>query len=720
MSDYIINFTDPANGSFVIKPYTSNGPETPISALPLDSNAATADTSIVLLGKGLWQYGERIQESIVHMLEHFSYATAPVHPIQGQMWYKNVAPKGLFLYDGVSWINIAVSGLITSDLDMNSFKIINLADPTAAQDAVTLAFANTTYVNITGDTMTGALAFGGGPSISAAGLNMNVNPITNVSAPSAGGDATNKTYVDGLIVGLAAEYIALDGANTPTTGLIDFGAGFTVSGGNVTVDLGSLISFGGNKIADVANPTLAQDVATKDYVDTIIGSGDSLVSGALDPLTGVLTLTSLVSGDVLVTNIAAFNHTHESSDIFHNTNPSYTESAIREIIFPIDGTPSTTFANDSLTSVVNIIDQELYSLRARNARTIIDAVEYPVVGFTIGASGDFQIAGDFTDLFLPGYQFEVINDTNGPTNQKYTVASSSFGAGDTTIVVTGTVPATAVGDGDVVILTYDVNFVYPVEKNKLMLFQNGIKLYAAERGYADTEFLVGGTTPVDLGDWCGLLNGTFSFDLAVDGGGADTIAITVAQTTYTVNGVVTGINGSWQISGNHAATFNAIKNKTIVVDDTLFGVPLTYTILEAVDSGANTLVYVNETIGAANGAGSLFVAFTMRDLAAEINDQIQTGSGNDDAYCAFEDGLLLILSDTVGTGSQITVTDIDLTAEIETNFGVGAGTFDFINAPAVTRPLGYSETGRAFTFSSLITLESPIPTSGIVEISLAR
>ena len=718
MSDTILNFTDPTNGSILIKPYTTNGPATPASALPLDPNAVTADTSLILLGKGLWEYGERVQENMLHMLENFSGPSAPVHPVQGQVWYKNVAPKGLFVYDGTTWINIAVSGLITSNLDLNNFRIINLANPVSAQDAVTLAYANTNYVNVNGDTMTGALAFGAGPAVSASGINMNLNPITNVDTPTNAGDATPKSYVDGLISGLTSTYLALDGSNSPLTGLVAFNAGLSVTSGNVTIASGSTLSFGNNKISNVADPTLAQDVATKNYVDAIIGGGDSLVSGSLNPLTGVLTLTSALSGDVLVTNIAAFNHSHVSGNISHNTNPSYNESMIRQLVYPVDGTPSTTFASDTLTSVINVVDQELYDLRARNARTLIDGVEYPVVGFTVGAGGDFQIAGDYTDLFQPGYVFAIINDSDAPTNQNYIVASSSFDSIDTTIVVSGSVPGTAVGDGDVVPLTYDLNFVYPVEKNKLMVFENGIKLYAAERGFADVELLVGGTDPVDLGDWCGLLNGTFSFNLSVDGGAADTISITVSQTVYTVNGVTTGANSSWTISGNHVATINGVKNKTIVVTDTLFATPQTFTILSAELDGANTKIFVNETITAAAADGTLAVAFTIRDLAAQINTQIQ--AGDDNAHCDFDDGLLIIQSDTVGIGSQITVTDIDLTAEIETNFGVVAGDFDFINAPAVTRDLGYFEHGRALTFDRLITLTAPIPSGSIVEASLAR
>ncbi|TFG94184.1 hypothetical protein E4H12_15635, partial [Candidatus Thorarchaeota archaeon] len=306
MPDYVIDFTDPGNGSFVIKPYTTNGPASPAAATPLDSQAVTADTSIVLLGQGMWMYGERIQESIVHMLEHFSYQSRPAYPIQGQIWYKNLDyvdggnpgdpdEQGLYLWDGSAWVNIPMSGIMGGDLDMNGFEIINMADPTTPQSAVTVNYADLNYVNVTGDTMTGNLTMSSADIILTGGGSQ----ITLPNVPVVGTDATNKTYVDSEITNLNSVYIALDGTNTPTTGLIDFGVGVTISGGNFAFTSAGTISMGNVLVNDVLDPVNLQDAATKNYVDVAVGAvgaDGTLLSGSLDSNTGVLTLTSTISG----------------------------------------------------------------------------------------------------------------------------------------------------------------------------------------------------------------------------------------------------------------------------------------------------------------------------------------------------------------------------------------------------------------------------------------
>jgi len=83
---YIIHFTDPSKSSFIVSPYTANGRTFPISG-QLDSSAVSADTSLLIYGRGSANYGERIAENVLHLLENFSGATVPVLPISGQVWF---------------------------------------------------------------------------------------------------------------------------------------------------------------------------------------------------------------------------------------------------------------------------------------------------------------------------------------------------------------------------------------------------------------------------------------------------------------------------------------------------------------------------------------------------------------------------------------------------------------------------------------------------------
>ena len=81
-------------------------------------------------------------------------------------------------------LNLSANG----DINVQTNKIINVVDPTDAQDAATKNYvdtssANTNYVAVTGDDMTGALAMG-------------TNKITGLGDPTDAQDAATKNYVD--------------------------------------------------------------------------------------------------------------------------------------------------------------------------------------------------------------------------------------------------------------------------------------------------------------------------------------------------------------------------------------------------------------------------------------------------------------------------------------------------------------------------------------------
>ena len=88
--------------------------------------------------------------------------------------------------------------------------------------------------------MTGAIAMG-------------TNKVTGLGAPTAGTDATTKTYVD---AGDALQVLK---------------AGDTMSG---------VLAMGANKITGLADPTAAQDAVTKAYVDTTNASNTAAASSA--------------------------------------------------------------------------------------------------------------------------------------------------------------------------------------------------------------------------------------------------------------------------------------------------------------------------------------------------------------------------------------------------------------------------------------------------------
>jgi microcystin-dependent protein len=62
------------------------------------------ETSLTFPGKNYSGYAPVIAENFLHLLENFARNTAPVNPVQGQLWYDNSAGVNLLkVYDGTSW-----------------------------------------------------------------------------------------------------------------------------------------------------------------------------------------------------------------------------------------------------------------------------------------------------------------------------------------------------------------------------------------------------------------------------------------------------------------------------------------------------------------------------------------------------------------------------------------------------------------------------------------
>ena len=70
VTSYIVNFTDPETTPFSINPFTTDGPLAP-NTLALNTSAVRASTGLLLYGKGHTDYGERIQENLINLMENF-------------------------------------------------------------------------------------------------------------------------------------------------------------------------------------------------------------------------------------------------------------------------------------------------------------------------------------------------------------------------------------------------------------------------------------------------------------------------------------------------------------------------------------------------------------------------------------------------------------------------------------------------------------------------
>jgi len=127
VTSYIVNFTDPEVTAFTVNPFTTDGPVAP-NTLELSSTAVRASSSLLLYGKGHPDYGERIQENLINLMENFSGATEPTFPVSGQTWFARItyafvgvgSPNNASLFrwqddsslaNGGEWITLTFQGV---------------------------------------------------------------------------------------------------------------------------------------------------------------------------------------------------------------------------------------------------------------------------------------------------------------------------------------------------------------------------------------------------------------------------------------------------------------------------------------------------------------------------------------------------------------------------------------------------------------------------------
>jgi len=86
-------------------PYTVDYSTSSKTAIVVNDGTVDTTTSLSLIGKNYTNFGELLNENLLHMLENFANASAPTNPTEGQLWY-DTTNSVLKLYDNGQWFTM--------------------------------------------------------------------------------------------------------------------------------------------------------------------------------------------------------------------------------------------------------------------------------------------------------------------------------------------------------------------------------------------------------------------------------------------------------------------------------------------------------------------------------------------------------------------------------------------------------------------------------------
>lgn len=114
MANYQIKHFDPLKPPFEVVDYTINGPGT-----------TPSESSVYVHGRGYLDWGENVDENFLRLLENFAGSTAPLNPIEGQIWYRtslyihNTTANTWFKWNHLAetWVSMTPSEIIESSTE---------------------------------------------------------------------------------------------------------------------------------------------------------------------------------------------------------------------------------------------------------------------------------------------------------------------------------------------------------------------------------------------------------------------------------------------------------------------------------------------------------------------------------------------------------------------------------------------------------------------------
>ncbi|MDI5950339.1 tail fiber domain-containing protein [Flavobacterium yafengii] len=272
----------------------------PKSAIPLsDLGAAIADISIGgFKMNNLAEPASAADAATKNYVDNKVIVPTNISLTSGNLFVGDFTGKA----SDVSKSTIALSGFApaTADIDLGTKKIVNLAEPAVNQDAATKSYVDNKIIAPTNISLTSGNLFVGdvtgkasdvskstislsGFAAATADIDLGTKKIVNLAEPTIATDAATKNYVD--TKDIAPADISLTSGNL----FVGDGTGKASDVSKSTIALSGFaaatadIDLGTKKIANLADPVVSTDAATKNYVDTrvITPTNISLTSGNL-------------------------------------------------------------------------------------------------------------------------------------------------------------------------------------------------------------------------------------------------------------------------------------------------------------------------------------------------------------------------------------------------------------------------------------------------------
>lgn len=289
-------------------------------------------------------------------------------------------------------------GTMTGNILMGGNKVVSSAVPVSGDDLTNKDYVDTAignqhtadaeqFVDVAGDTMTGA-------------LDMGVNKVTSSYTPTDDNDLTNKTFVD---TELSKQKSELEGEIAQAIENVTNGT--TPISGVVKTDGSTPLTAtwnAGQKITGIPTPTENSDVANKEYVDAHAGGGGDVTAAGNNTFTGNNTFNNPVTVGSPTENA-------------HAATKEYVDDAVSGV--QVEGVVKT----DGSTPLTDNWDAGNFGIYANNFRTPVSNNTYSqlmqdpdndqeqFLQFVKGGNAYAAIVGDGTDNSIGVY----VNRTKG-------------------------------------------------------------------------------------------------------------------------------------------------------------------------------------------------------------------------------------------------------------------------------------------------------------------